>query len=149
MAGYEKRFARIQDELADPSGSRRLGSRLAALQREVFPLTFDLETLERAGRDERVRQLLALERATDFTLMPRPWQKKQVEQKEIHLLESLRDELPERSAALAELARGIAGGLRTHTELLLAGSNIRLQRAVAILTVLAAVAGVYATVASG
>ena len=148
MTGYEKRFARIRDELADPSSFRRIRRRLATLQCEVFPLMFDLETLERAGNDEQVQELLALERATDFTLMPRPFPKKQVEQKDIHLIESLRDKFPERSSALAELARGIAGGLRTQTELLLAGSNIRLQWAVAILTVLAAVAGVYATVAS-
>ncbi len=145
LSQHEERFAQIRDDLAGPEYIKawRAGRRLRRIRREVLPLTFDLETLERGAQDERAITLLGYSSETDFDWVSRR------EGAERTLMQMLGEELPKRGAAVADTARDIASALRIQGEFLLATSNLRLQWAVIFLTVLAAAAGVFATLSAG
>jgi hypothetical protein len=144
LSAHEDQFTAIRDDLAAPPGWWQSGARLRRLRGEVMPLTFDLETLGNAARNDQALAPWVRQSATEFTLVM-PEGKLPSPNAAGPLLQFLSERIRERGDQIVAQGREISEALRTQGELLLATSNLRLQWVVLTLTLAVGAAGIYAT----
>jgi hypothetical protein len=144
LSANEDQFTAIRDGLAAPPGWWQSGARLRRLRGEVMPLTFDLETLGNAARNDKAVAPWVRQSATEFALVM-PEGKLPDPNAAGSLLQFLGERIRERGDQIVAQGREISEALRTQGELLLATSNIRLQWVVLALTLAVGAAGIYAT----
>ena len=147
LDAHEDQFTSIRDGLAAPPSWWQSGTRLRRLRGEVMPLTFDLETLGNATRNDKALAPWVRQSATEFALVM-PEGKQPGPDAASSLLHFIRERIRERGDRIVGQGREISDVLRTQGELLLATSNIRLQWIVLALTLAVGAAGVYATLSA-
>jgi hypothetical protein len=147
LLAHERKFNTIRDELASPeSRSLRAGRRLRRLQREILPLSFDLETLERGARDREALGLMRGSAETRFVgVAIKLNEDKELPSPGDDLVRLLIERIGEEGQRVADAGRAISTATRVQGELLLAMTNVRLQWMVLVLTLLIGAAGLYAT----
>lgn len=144
LQAHEQVFSDVRDQLGRVPSRLGSGRHLRRLRNEVMPMSFDLQTLGEAPAELGSLGVAIRRSSAEFTQVEQPKQ----ETTRLSLMEVLANDVRREGQRVSRQGREISNGLRVQGELLLAATNVRLQRLVLFLTLIVGAAGVAATIIS-
>lgn len=144
----EGRFSLLRDELSSPPSWLSQRKRMKQMRHDVMPLAFDLETIRDASQNEEALAMPLRHSGTEFG-RARHSRDQRPEGPEDSLLNDLRDGIRSQGKAVASQAQSTTNALRVQADLLMASANVRIQWTAVVLTAIAGIVGVYATISGG